>query len=199
MSRSLFVAVFSVLCLLCTVMARADSINSLEFSATSLPSCPMASCFLWDPQASTIVGWLPPGGGTFSLMSYLYNDGLHHPPLEITRLVLRLALPASMAANLTCGGNIFANCAITSWPKSTVITLSGGTIYPSETFSLNFGCSSGACSWPGGMRFTANWSRTNLPVNTPEPGTITLVLTGMAAVFSQRGRWLRKSREIRET
>src|SRR5215472_6141216 len=97
----------AVTCLLCSVMARADSINNLEFSVTSLSSCPTASCFSWDPQASLIIFWLPPSGGTFSYVSTLYNDGLHHPPLEITRLVLRLSLPASMAANLTCDGGIF--------------------------------------------------------------------------------------------
>jgi hypothetical protein len=193
MSRSHLVVGLAVICLLCTVMARADSINNLEFSVTSLSSCPTTSCFLWDPQASSMEGWLPASGGTFSLDSYLYNDGLHHPPLEITRLVLRLALPASMAANLTCGGNIFANCTMTSWPKTTVIILSGGTIYPSETFSLNFGCSNGACSWPGGMVFTANWSVNNkVSATAPEPGTITLLLTGMGALLSQRGRWFRR-------
>jgi hypothetical protein len=165
-------------CFLLVSVARADSVNNLELSVKSISSCPSSGCFLWDPTASAIGFSLPSSGGTFQLAATLELRAVNNIGLEITSLNLSIPL---IVANITCASSIFANCSVASKPNVTKISFSGGTIYPGENFSLNFGCTTGPCDWPASTNVTAYWT-----TNVPEPGTMALLLMGVGAILVRR-------------
>ena len=172
------IALLFVSCFLFVTVVRADSINNLELSVNNLSSCPSSGCFVWDPTASAISFSLPATGGTFHFAATLDRRFVDGIGLEITRLNLFVPL---IGADITCASSIFANCSVTNQPNGTAISFSGGAIYPGENFSLDFGCTSGDCSWPAGTNVTARWA-----TNVPEPGTMALLLTGVAAILVRR-------------
>jgi hypothetical protein len=168
--------------IVCAGVARADSINNLELSVDGLSGCPADSfCFHWDPSASAIGFTLPNSDGTYQ--SYNVSVGAN---LDITSLKLLISVTG---LDISCASNIFVNCAVTTpYPDTTVVSLSGGRITPNQYFSLDFGCASGSCSWPGGTSGIAVWG-----TNVPEPGSMALILTGIGAIAAQRALWKTRS------
>jgi hypothetical protein len=161
--------------ILCAGVVRADSIdlNALNLSITSLSGCPTSSCFGWDPRASSITLTLPSSG---TLQFATYNGSLAHSIRWIA-----FTVPMS-GLNVSCAGTVFASCMVTNpYPNVTRIRFSVGSIAPGQYFSINFGCASGSCSWPSGLRVVAHTG-----IETPEPGALTLVLTGIAAILTRR-------------
>jgi hypothetical protein len=103
---------------------------------------------------------------------------------------LRLIEFGVPAGAITCITDVFLSCNATSGPNgSTIILLSGlgpgfAGITSGLNFSIQFECSSGC--WPGNLPFRAT-------ANVPEPGTMALVLTGLAGVVTRR-KWLRRAK-----
>jgi hypothetical protein len=172
-------------------VARAGSINNLVLSVNSLSGCPSGSfCFGWDPSATAISFSLPNTGGTYQLDAV--NAGTFPPSnLQITSLRLFIS---TTGLSLTCSSNIFANCSVTNHPNTTLVSLSGGNIPPGQYFSLDFGCASATCSWPGGTNVTARWD-----TNVPEPSSMALVLGGIGAIVARRRPWKTREKEQTET
>ena len=167
--------------ILCAGMARANPVNNLELSVNSLSGCLGGSfCFGWDPTASAIGFTISSSSGTYQLYA-VNTGGLPYRNLEITSLLLVIS---ATGIDITCASNIFANCSVTDHPHGTWVSFSDGRILPGQYFSLNFGCSSGTCSWPAGTSVTA-FSGTNVP----EPGSMALILTGIGAILTRRELW----------
>jgi hypothetical protein len=172
-------------------VAHASSINSLQLSVNSLSGCPSGSfCFGWDPNATAVSFSLPNTGGTDQLDAV--NAGTF-PPSNVQITSLRLFI-STTGLSLTCSSNIFANCSVTNHPNTTLVSLSGGNIAPGQYFSLNFGCASGTCSWPGGTNVYAVWG-----TSVPEPNSMALVLSGIGAIVARRRPWKTREKEQTET
>ena len=165
-------------CFLVCPEALGDSVNSLALSVNSLSTCPTAGCFSWDPNASAIGFNISSSGGTLAATLHLSTrNGIG---LSITGF--KIFIPAT-GLNLTCASNIFSTCSVENQSRSTVIVFSGGTIYPNQHFLFDFGCTTTtSCAWPTEQEVFAR-SITNVP----EPGTMALLLTGIAAALVRRG------------
>lgn len=166
-------------CFLVSPEARGDSINSLAVSVNSLSACPTAGCFIWDPNASAIGFNVSSTGATLAATLQLSTrNGIG---LSITEF--KIFIPAT-GLNVSCASDIFSTCSVENQLHSTVIVFSGGTIYPNQHFLFDFGCTATtSCAWPTEQEVFAR-SITNVP----EPGTIALLLTGVAAALVRR-RW----------
>jgi hypothetical protein len=87
---------------------------------------------------------------------------------------------------------VFTNClkAVTGQGQGghPELIFSGGTgIAPGENFEIAFSCNPHC--WPqGGVGF-GGYANTPNGVNTPEPGTIALMATGLGALVSRRKQW----------
>ena len=171
------VALAFVSCFLVSPEARGDSVIGLALSVNSLSSCPAAGCFSWDPSASGIGFNVSSSGAT--LAATLQVSTRNGIGLSITEF--KIFIPAT-GVNVTCASNIFSTCSVENQLHSTVIIFSGGTIYPNQHFLFDFGCAAMMpCSWPAEKQVFA---RTITSV--PEPGTMALLLTGVAATLVKR-------------
>jgi hypothetical protein len=166
-----------VSCFLWSALARGDSANSLALSIDSLSNCPSSGCFNWDPSASAIGFNLSSSGGT--LAASLQLSARNGIGLNITEF--KIFIPAT-GLDITCASNIFSTCAVENQLRSTVVVFSGGTIYPNQHFLFDFGCAATTpCSWPTEQEVFARTI-----TNVPEPGTMALLLTGVAAILVRR-------------
>lgn len=107
-------------------------------------------------------------------------------------VLVETGVPASA---ITCVQNLFLSCQVKTLQNgATEIVLSGVAgkgdnphfgIRNGKSFDIGFKCSGKNDCWPeGGIHFNAQ-------ANVPEPGTVALLTTGLAAIFSRRKRWHR--------
>lgn len=183
------VCLLVVLCLLCTALAFADSVQDPKIvirgvqgggAPGKLSHCP--------PQGCTGVGmnfeFTVPEKGRGNLF-FTNESGKNWTSL---RLIER-GVPASA---ITCGQNLFISCTVTTLENGAVEILLSGVkgntpkngIPAGSNFLIGFVCVDKNC-WPGGLQFTGHASAA------PEPGTMALLATGVAAIFSRRKRWMK--------
>jgi len=95
------------------------------------------------------------------------------------------------AIDITCVQVVFLNCTTKTLKNGSVeILLSGvhGGLNPrngilnGQSFYINFAKVNGV-PWPGGLQFSAHAG------TVPEPGTVALMMTGLAAMVSRRKMW----------
>jgi hypothetical protein len=95
------------------------------------------------------------------------------------------------AIDISCIQTLFLHCSTKTLKNGSVeILLSGvhGGLNPrngilnGQSFFINFE-RQGQSKWPGGLSFTAHAG------TVPEPGTVALMMTGLAAVVSRRKMW----------
>jgi hypothetical protein len=179
LNRVLTLVLFGLV--LCTGVVRADSINALNMSITSLSGCPTASCFPWSVDASSIVFTMPSNG---VLQIDAYSAAL---PKDIKWLTFIVPMGG---LDIGCASNIFSNCTVTNpHPNITIIRFAVGTIYPSQYFSINFDCASGSsCAWPVGVKIAGHSG-----LGAPEPSSMTLIGIGIAAILTRRKARMRVS------
>jgi len=166
----------SVTCFVWSAEARGDSVNSLALSINSLSNCPSSGCFSWDPTASAIGFSISSNGRTLAATLELHAVN----GIGVDVKGFKIFIPAT-GLDITCASNIFATCSVDSQYRATLIVFSGGAIYPNQHFLLDFSCASTApCAWPTTGVFVRTLT------NVPEPGTMTLLLTGVAAILLKR-------------
>lgn len=98
------------------------------------------------------------------------------------------------AADVSCAQSFFLTCTTKTLKNGSVEILMSGVrggdnprtgIMNGESFSIKFVCNGGC--WPGGMTMGGH---AGTGVGTvPEPGTVTLMVTGLGAMFSRRKFW----------
>jgi hypothetical protein len=107
---------------------------------------------------------------------------------------LRLIESGVPAGAITCIQGLFTSCTVKTLKNgATEILLSGVAggdnphhgIRAGQSFAIGFKCDGKDC-WPGGLAFHAI-------ANAPEPATIALMTTGVAAIVSRRKRWKRRA------
>lgn len=100
------------------------------------------------------------------------------------------------AADISCHSNLFSSCTTETLKNGSVEILltNGGRalwkdqgIKAGQNFGITFSCLDKSC-WPGGLTFNGHGSP-NLRGVVPEPGTIALMLTGVAGLISRRKTW----------
>ena len=99
------------------------------------------------------------------------------------------------AADISCHSPLFSSCTTETLKNGSVEILltNGGQaqwhdkgIPNGANFSITFSCVKGSC-WPGGLQFGGHGSASTHA--TPEPGTVALMLTGLAGLVSRRKVW----------
>ncbi|MFY9673252.1 MAG: PEP-CTERM sorting domain-containing protein [Terriglobales bacterium] len=107
---------------------------------------------------------------------------------------LKLIETGVPAADVSCHSSMFASCTVTTLKNGSVeILLSTGSnganwrnhgISAGGNFQIDFSCVKGSC-WPGGIQVTGRGAAGTIP----EPATLGLMATGIAAIFSRRKIW----------
>jgi hypothetical protein len=166
------VALFAAL----AAAAHADSINDPTIIVRD-PACPSGGCMVVG-QTFTF-GTPASGSGT---LFFTNGSGVDWFNLQLTES----GVPANA---ITCITTAFVNCTVATLNGVTTILLSGvgGStlgIGAGENFSIVFQCNGESC-WPGDLDFTAH-------ANVPEPATMALSFTGIAAIISRKFK-LRRS------
>jgi hypothetical protein len=160
--------------------ARADSI----IAVTGPSTCPVSGCGVINTLYNHIdFGFNLPSGGLGQFV--ITNETI------FTWKYLSLTGPAlaHVAGPISCSSNLFANCSVSTFNGGGVRILFSGLgsgftgILPGENFSFTFGCSAGPCTWKGNQPIYGFMASTTA---TPEPGTIALMLTGIAAIAKAR-------------
>lgn len=105
---------------------------------------------------------------------------------------LRLIETGVPAGAISCVQSLFASCKIETLNNGAVEILLSGVgktdnahhgIRAGQNFAIGFKCDGKNNCWPqGGITFGAQ-------ANVPEPATMALLTTGLAAIFSRRKRW----------
>ncbi|MGH9640786.1 MAG: PEP-CTERM sorting domain-containing protein [Terriglobales bacterium] len=106
---------------------------------------------------------------------------------------LKLVESGVPAADISCHSPLFASCIVTTLKNGSVQILltTGGNgalwknhgIQNGGNFQIDFSCKSGC--WPGGITVTGHGSAGTIP----EPATVALMVTGLAAIVSRRKMW----------
>jgi hypothetical protein len=131
-----------------------------------------------------------PAGGTGKLF-FTNESGVNWTSLTLVEQGHQIP-----AIDINCHSNLFMSCKATDLKNGKVaIVLSGikGSLNPDrgildgQSFSIGFSCIGKSC-WPGGLDFVAHANTTSVP----EPGTIALMVTGLGAIMSRRGRMKRR-------
>ena len=155
---------------LCASAALADSVLDPTIIIRD-PACPSGGCI----SVGTTFNFGVPNNG-FGTLFFTNASGVNWFSLKLTE--------SGVAANaITCITTAFANCSVSTVGGVTTILVSGingnfSGIGNGENFSIVFQCNDGTC-WPGGLDFTA-------VANTPEPGTMALLATGVGALWTRR-------------
>ncbi len=99
------------------------------------------------------------------------------------------------AADISCHSALFSSCTTETLKNGSVeilLTNSGNAQWHDKgipngaNFSITFSCVKGSC-WPGGLQINGHGSASTHA--TPEPGTIALMVTGLAGLVSRRKLW----------
>lgn len=164
------VLLIAVIVALCASAALADSVLDPTIIIRD-PACPSGGCM----QVGTNFTFGVPNSGQGTLF-FTNVSGVNWFSLKLTES----GVPANA---ITCISLAFANCSLSTVNGITTILVSGvngnfSGIANGQNFSIVFQCNDGTC-WPGGLDFTAT-------ANTPEPGTIALVATGVGALWTRR-------------
>lgn len=186
------VCLLVVLCLLCTALAFADSVQDPKIvirgvqgggAPQRLSHCP--------PQGCTQVGmnfeFSAPENGHGNLF-FTNASGKNWTSLRL----IEKGVPASA---ITCAQNLFLSCTVSTLENGAVEILLSGVkghnpktgIPAGSNFAIGFVCVDKNC-WPGGLQFQGHAS------SAPEPGTMALLGTGVAAIYSRRKRWLKSAK-----
>lgn len=166
--------VITVLVLLAAA-AHADSISDPGIIIRD-PACPSGGCMV---VGQTFTFGTPEKG--FGTLFFTNGSGVNWFNLQLTET----GVPASA---VTCMTTAFANCTVATVAGVTTIFVSGvggefTGIPAGANFSIQFTCRDETC-WPGDLEFKAH-------ANVPEPATLALTFTGIAAILSRK---LRKAR-----
>lgn len=174
-----------------TAAAFADGINDpkIIIQSASATSSTLGPC-----EGCTNVGlnftFGVPAGGTGKLF-FTNESGVNWTSLTLVEQGHQIP-----AIDINCHSNLFISCKATDLKNGNVaIVLSGikGSLNPDrgilngQSFSIGFSCIGKSC-WPGGLDFVAHANTTSVP----EPGTIALMVTGLGAIMSRRGRMKRR-------
>ena len=154
------------------VAAHADSINDPTIIIRD-PACPSGGCMV---VGQNFMFGTPASG--FGTLFFTNGSGVNWFNLQLTES----GVPASA---ITCITTAFANCTVATVAGVTTIFVSGvggsfSGIGSGENFSIVFDCNGDSC-WPGDLEFTAH-------ANIPEPATMALTFTGIAAIISRKLR-----------
>jgi hypothetical protein len=188
--RLIRLSVVIALALLFASVAFGDSVTDPKIiiqgvAGGSFITCPPDGCV----GVGTHFSFNSPQGGTGKL--FFGNES------GVNWTSLRLIESGVPATAVTCVQNLFLSCNVkTLKDGATEILLSGTAktfnahhgILNGQDFAIGFKCSGkGNCWPPGGVHFIAI-------ANAPEPATIALVVSGLAAIVSRRKRWQKSNR-----
>jgi len=185
------IGVLVLLVVMGTAVAFADSVNDPKIIIRGVNGNSGLSAFATCPeQGCTRVGltftFFSPKSGSGTLF-FTNASGQNWTSLTLIEHGHQV-----LASDIKCQSSLFLSCTTKNLENGNVaIVLSGvkGALNPEkgilngQSFSIKFACVGKSC-WPGGLEFTAH---ANLAV--PEPGTVALMVTGLAALVSRRKKW----------
>ncbi len=176
--KLLILVLFATLALV--TQALADSINNLALTLNS--GCPASGCTLGAGPPATDTYFYFPTTGTLAIGAINASDEILY---KLRVVIFDGALSAS---DIACSTNVLAACSVTTRGGATIILFSSpykypNGIFPSRSFTINFGCATGSCNWPSGQLVGISWAAA------PEPSSLVTVATGIGMLFARRRRW----------
>ena len=166
-------SVLGMVIAVCAVAAQAGSIDPGVIIRDPV-GCPGNNCVT---ITGTTFSFAVPSKG-FGLLHFLNASGVTWTSLIITE-------GSVTAIYVSCTSDVFS-CTVLAVGNGAkiILTAVGGLpgIPSGNSFEVILGCLNGNCPhWPGGTEFSAVANG-----SVPEPGTMTLLLTGVGAIFSRR-------------
>jgi len=184
------ICAFALLLVVGSVMAFADGINDPKIiiqgaNGGSIPEgCGRHGCQGVGVNFSFTI---PNSGKGF--LFFTNTSGKNWTSLAL----IETGVPAN---DISCAQTLFLSCSTKTLKNGSVEILLSGIkggqnarkgILNGQSFEIGFACVQGSC-WPGGLGFTAHAG------TAPEPGTVALMVTGLAAIVSRRRWWKSRSK-----
>jgi hypothetical protein len=184
--KTLRVSAISFLMLLLASAAFADSINDPKIiihgvQGGTFVTCPPGGC----TDVGTHFSFMSPAKG-YGKLFFTNASGVNWTSLKL----VETGVPA---ADISCKQSLFLGCTVETLKSGAVEILLAGTkgtfnpqngILAGSSFVIDFACNGPGQCWPkGGILFNATANAV------PEPATMALMMTGVAAIFSRRKRW----------
>jgi hypothetical protein len=178
----------AVLLVVASVMAFGDGINdpkiiirNFNSNSNANPdlSCPSQGC----KDVGVNFTFSVPKRGT-GILFFTNTSGKNWTSLALIE-------KGEPAIDITCVQVVFLNCTTKTLKNGSVEILLSGVhcglnprngILNGQSFYINFAKVNGV-PWPGGLQFSAHAG------TVPEPGTVALMMTGLAAMVSRRKMW----------
>ena len=172
MRTSMKACVLGIILALCGAAAHASGVDPSVIIRDPL-GCPSNACI---PITGLTFNFQVPTAG-FGLLHFLNLSGVNWSSLILTETGVA-------APNVTCTSDVFS-CSIVAFGQNgakIILTATGGAltgIPNGNSFEVILGCVNSNC-WPGGLQFNAAANAV------PEPATMALMLTGVAALVTRR-------------
>ena len=177
-----------------SAIAFADTINpkitvhAIGGGGKGPVSCPTSGC----TDVGLKFDFTVPASGSDTLY-FTNTSGVAWTSLALIEICKHgnCAIPAG---DIKCHSYYFASCTTETLKNGNVEILLSGIhgalnldrgIQNNQRFAISFNCPHGNC-WPGGLDFVG---KANNATTIPEPATIGLMATGLAALLSRRKRW----------
>jgi PEP-CTERM motif-containing protein len=172
----------ALLLLMGSMMAFADGIQDPKIIIKSVAG-DLAECPQCKGVGSNFSFTVPEGGS--GTLYFTNQSGKNWTSLTLIET-------GEPAADISCHSNLFSSCTTETLKNGSVEILLSNQgkaqwkdqgIHNGQNFGISFNCLNKSC-WPGGLSFSGHGAGA-----VPEPGTIALMVTGLAGLVSRRKMW----------